>query len=259
LGGLVFLCYFKYRHRSFLNLAEDTSWILAKVLDDDPVNLNESIPLVIHQTYISANRVPEKVVKNITEFAPTHKREFYDDQRCKEFLLEHFDGKVLDAYNSLRHGAHKADLFRYCVLYIKGGIYLDIKTQLIKPIKELFPDNKITTVISKKPNEIYQGIIAAPARQPIFLSLIAAILKSGPNPPYNLFIKDFMKYIKTDISAPLPEGSSSGKTQNYYIYREKCSREAKDCEDGLDRYGWCCNVYANETRVIKTRYADYPL
>jgi len=55
----------------------------------------------------------------------------YDDEDCKKFLKEHFDPKVLDAYNSLVPGAYKADLWRYCILYIYGGIYIDIKLQPI--------------------------------------------------------------------------------------------------------------------------------
>ena len=55
----------------------------------------------------------------------------YDDEDCRKFLREHFDPKVLDAYNSLIPGAYKADLWRYCILYIYGGIYIDIKLQPI--------------------------------------------------------------------------------------------------------------------------------
>ena len=252
--------YFKYRHRSFLRINEDHTWLLShRGLGDDPVNLSEEIPLLIHQTYFSKEKVPEKVRQNISNFAPEFKREFYDDSSIKNFLLEYFDGKVLDAFNNLKLGAHKADLFRYAVLYIKGGVYLDIKTQLIQPLKPLLKTNTISTVISRKPKEIYQGIIITPPRQPIFLALMAAILQSGPSPPYNLFILDFMKYILADtFSSSMKEGGQPGKHHTYFLYKEICSRSAKHCEDGLDRYGLCCNVFSGEKRIIKTRYSDYP-
>ena len=37
----------------------------------------------------------------------------------------HFPPQVLEAYNTLIPGAFKADLFRYCVLFIYGGVYAD--------------------------------------------------------------------------------------------------------------------------------------
>ena len=37
-------------------------------------------------------------------------------------------------FKDLKIGAHKADFFRYCILYIYGGIYIDIK---------IFPQNNI--------------------------------------------------------------------------------------------------------------------
>ena len=254
--------FYKYKYQSFLNLNESHSWLLLNknfLHDEEPVNLSEEIPLIIHQTYFLEKRVPPKVAENIAKYAPEFTRKFYDDEAIKSFLKEHFDAKVLIAFNSLKMGAHKADLFRYCVLYIKGGVYLDIKTELLSPIKSMFLPNKITTVISRKRQEIYQRVIAAPPKQPIFLALIAAILKSGSRPPYNLFIRDFMKYIYADTgSTSLGEGNSAGKTQEYFLYREICNRNAKECEDGLDRYGLCCNIFSNSTRVIKSRYSDYP-
>jgi mannosyltransferase OCH1-like enzyme len=140
--GLFGFTYFQYRHRSFLRIGDDHTWLLTqRSLGDDPINLVEDIPLFIHQTYVSKDKVPQKVLENISEYAPEFTRYFYDDNDIRKFLLEHFHGKVLDAFNSLKLGAHKADLFRYCILYIKGGVYLDIKTQLIQPLKPLIKLN----------------------------------------------------------------------------------------------------------------------
>jgi hypothetical protein len=51
----------------------------------------------------------------------------FDDADCREFIAANFDYSVLDAFDRLIPGAYKADLWRYCVLYVRGGIYLDIK------------------------------------------------------------------------------------------------------------------------------------
>jgi hypothetical protein len=55
---------------------------------------------------------------------------FYTDQDCEDFIEQHFPSEVLEAYRALLPGAFKADLFRYCVLLICGGIYADIDVML---------------------------------------------------------------------------------------------------------------------------------
>ena len=63
----------------------------------------------------------------LQEQNPEFKYYLYDDDMCKEFIKDNFDDEILYTFNKLKPGAYKADLWRYCILYIKGGIYLDIK------------------------------------------------------------------------------------------------------------------------------------
>ena len=55
---------------------------------------------------------------------------FYDDAKGIEFLKTHFPPEVLEAFNALIPGAFRADLLRYCVLLIYGGIYVDVDVML---------------------------------------------------------------------------------------------------------------------------------
>lgn len=197
-----------------------------------------------------------KVHLNFQRYAPEHKRIVYDDNEIEEFLLKNFHSRVLQCFQLLKKGCHKADLFRYCVLYVHGGVYMDIKTELVRKIEDLFPDDNITTVMTNS-KAVYQGIIAAPPRQAIFLTLIEGILRSGSSPVYNLFLLEFMRYIKSDGVTP-QEGELKGNKHNYKLLTEKCTRNKESCYDGLDRYGLCCKVFYNGREVIKTRYADYP-
>ena len=59
----------------------------------------------------------------------------YDDQMCRNFIQRHFGPNEVYAFDSLIPGAYKADLWRYCVLYIYGGIYMDIKLQTVNGFK----------------------------------------------------------------------------------------------------------------------------
>jgi hypothetical protein len=66
-------------------------------------------------------------VNQIKKAAPEFTYMLFDDTDCLEFIQEYFPSNVVDAYNRLIPGAYKADLWRYCVLYVTGGIYIDIK------------------------------------------------------------------------------------------------------------------------------------
>lgn len=92
-------------------------------------NYNPIIPLNIFQTWHSKT-LPTNMAKTVIKIKKLNPRFTYylfDDTDCEKFIGNHFKPDVLDAYRSLIPGAYKADLWRYCVLFIKGGIYLDIK------------------------------------------------------------------------------------------------------------------------------------
>ena len=58
---------------------------------------------------------------------PEFNHYLYDDKMCREFIKQNFSDDVLYVFDKLKPGAYKADLWRYCILYINGGIYIDIK------------------------------------------------------------------------------------------------------------------------------------
>ena len=73
---------------------------------------------------------------------PEFNHYLYDDDMCREFIKDNFDEDVLYSFDKLKPGAFKADLWRYCILYIKGGIYLDIKYSCINEFKLIYLTDK---------------------------------------------------------------------------------------------------------------------
>lgn len=216
------------------------------------------IPNIIHQTYKKKSKIPKKVYDNVKSFAPEYEHRIYDDAECETFIATHFPDNVLHTFRSLKLGAHKADLFRYCVLYVHGGIYLDIKTELISPLSQIIQTDASFTylVLNFQKDHIYNGIIATPAQNDIFLKLIDFIVRTGNPPIYHLFCIDFYNQLKSDLQIPQIK---PGLSKSYYIFEERCSRNARQCCDHkLDRYGLCCHVYNKNVRIFKTRYSDYP-
>jgi len=90
------------------------------------------IPRHIIQCWHSKD-LPELLEKNcalIRQAHPGFTHRVYSFDECESFIAENFDSKVLHAYQSLVPAAYKCDLWRYCILYIQGGIYLDISFEL---------------------------------------------------------------------------------------------------------------------------------
>jgi hypothetical protein len=57
----------------------------------------------------------------------------FNDADCRAFIINEYPPDVLTAYDRLIPTAFKADLWRYCVLYKYGGVYLDIKLAEVPP------------------------------------------------------------------------------------------------------------------------------
>ena len=98
---------------------------------------NTVIPLNIFQTWFDKDLPPgmAECVDSLKRQNPEFKHYLYDDADCLAFLQKHYDNDVVYAYQKLVPGAYKADLWRYCVLYTYGGIYLDIKYHCVNGFK----------------------------------------------------------------------------------------------------------------------------
>ena len=252
------LCLYNY------SLSKNNSDVLKnKLLNNnnliDNKSVDNNIPYNIYQTYYNKKNIPNEIYDNINQFAPEYKHYIYDDNECIEFLDSYFNPIVLDTFFELESGAHKADLIRYCLLYIYGGIYIDIKTELIKPISEIF--TKLSTIyctVDYRNTSVYQGIIAAPKMNNFFLKLINYIVDTRNPQKYLDFCNDFYNNIFIETSKEIKPGEIIGKNNTFYLFKEKCSQDGELCYDGLDRYGMCCFIYDNKEPIIKSRRASYP-
>ena len=99
------------------------------------------------------------------------------------FIKNNFDKNVVNAYESLIPCAYKSDLWRYCILYIHGGIYLDIKYKCVNGFKL----SSITkeTFVRDRPNKcVYTALIATLPKNKIMLKCINQILWNVKNKYY---------------------------------------------------------------------------
>ena len=116
---------------------------------------------------------------------PEFEFHLYDDNDCREFIKTNFQKEVLHAFDTLIPGAYKADLWRYCVLYKEGGIYIDIKYSCDNHFKLTQLTNNDYFVEDREPNSIYNGFIACKPNNPMFLKIIDKICKNCENKEYS--------------------------------------------------------------------------
>ena len=90
---------------------------------------NIVIPLNIFTHWHTKDLKPGMLnaINMMKEANPEFKFHLYDNDDCRAFIEKNFDSNVLTAYDCLIPQAYKSDLWRYCILYIYGGIYYDIK------------------------------------------------------------------------------------------------------------------------------------
>jgi len=145
------------------------------------------MPLKIFQTWHTKNLPPKmrEIVDNLKAQNPRFEHHLFDDNDCREFISQHFNKDVVNAYDSLIPGAYKADLWRLCVLFIHGGIYLDIKLQCINGFKLIELTEKNHFVLDRVPPlSIYNALLACQKGHPFLLMGINKIVKHVKNKYY---------------------------------------------------------------------------
>ena len=92
-------------------------------------NYNSIIPLDVYTCW-HTKELPPLMKQNYEKLISDNPKltfHLYDETECREFIEKHFKTDVLKAYDLLIPNAYKSDLWRYCVIFINGGIYIDIK------------------------------------------------------------------------------------------------------------------------------------
>jgi len=135
---------------------------------------NITIPFNIFQTWHTKNLSPLMLsaVLKIKRANPRFNHYLFDDNECREFIQKHFASDVLQSYDSLIPGAYKADLWRYCVLFIKGGIYVDMKYAPVNGFKFINLTESEHLVVDIDGHCIYNALmVSKPGNQVLFRAI----------------------------------------------------------------------------------------
>jgi hypothetical protein len=170
---------------------------------DFTINLenNHKIPNIIFQTSIYK---PEKyIIDKILSKCNSYKYLHFNDEEIIDFFkknyIEEFKN-IIEKFNNISYGSHKADLFRYYFLYINGGIFIDSDAMIETNIENIVKDYVFFSVNSNNiSNSIYQGFIGATSKNNIIYEALKDIYNIDLkllNDDYHLICKNLYNIIK---------------------------------------------------------------
>lgn len=138
----------------------------------------------LHSIYLSHQRKPQlgwRIEQNIASLQnayPDYSHTLFGMENGREFIRKHFDREVLDTFDDLIPLAYKADLLRYCILYIKGGVYSDLSLNHFFPLPIEDPKRLYVfrDAFSAAPWIGSVAFFYAPPKEKVFLETVKAIV-----------------------------------------------------------------------------------
>lgn len=153
--------------------------------------VNAGVPRVIYQTWFTDRLAPcvQAQQRAMMLNNPGFEHRIFDDDAMEAYVHANAGQRTAQAFDALTIGAQKADLWRYIVLYCNGGIYLDMDSNITRPLSELLrADDQV--IVSREGSkaaqsgDLTQWMLIFRAGHPVLRAVINAavddILKQGP-------------------------------------------------------------------------------
>jgi hypothetical protein len=154
-----------------------SSFRIPNIASDETFRI-PNIPKVIYQTWkkkgADLHPVLQSLQQKIMELNPEYEYRLFDDEDIRRFVQQEYDDRVYQAFCMLRVGAARADFWRYLVLYRWGGVYLDMDSTLLRPLRDLIRADTDRCIISREgnPNVFLQWMLVFESGHPILKTCI---------------------------------------------------------------------------------------
>ena len=224
----------------FLNRFKRKKISFKRIMKRDTVKIKlpqiektSEIPKKIFQTHESIDLLPDYYIKNLKDLNKGWEYIFHDKDERKKFLLENYGKNYVDKLDSFERGAHKADLWRLCVLYKYGGCYLDADVSMFVPFNEIIKNcsEKLiipNTVVGLQGKRLFNAMIICKPGDEIIGECIKRIMlidnkKLKNNYHYIIYLmeeitKKKIKHEILEIYKPNSYFYFSSKPENHYMY-----------------------------------------
>ncbi len=144
----------------------------------------------IHQILINdTNKLPDEFpefhnicYEKIKKLYPNEEYHLYSGEELEKIIQDNFHSDVFTAYKKLKPYACRADLARYCLLYLYGGLYIDLNLYFINTIPNLdkleFFAFRDKPKASKQYWAVHTGIMYSLKKSKILKNAIDLIVKN---------------------------------------------------------------------------------
>jgi hypothetical protein len=115
---------------------------------------------------------------------PDYTYRFFTAGERRAFLVAQFGAKSdqVRAYDTVVNGAIKADIFRICILYVYGGIYMDCKSATVHPFHTFIPpDTDFAMFIESYGSRLGNGFIVSTPKNALLTCLMKEALRRTLN------------------------------------------------------------------------------
>jgi mannosyltransferase OCH1-like enzyme len=117
-------------------------------------DLEQNIPNNVYQTW-QIDRVGQTHLSELARFRAQNREysfHFFDQRQMNEYMETYFKrDEILNVYRRAKYGPLKADIWRYCILWERGGVYFDINKMPGIPLAQLI-DKADLAIISFERN-----------------------------------------------------------------------------------------------------------
>jgi len=181
---------------------------------------------------------------------PNYSIVWYNNDNRRRFMKKYFP-KILETYDKLKPGAFKCDLWRLCILYKFGGVYIDSEAIIYSPIKQIANCGFVAVLDCKQAGSgIHNGFIISERKHPFLKQAIFDIVENVKNKYYGNGPLDptgpiaLSKSINRAIGRRDDHKHKLGMNRckyNYYLYRFE--------------YGPYQNIYDRDEKIISKKYS----
>jgi mannosyltransferase OCH1-like enzyme len=205
--------------------------------------------LVIHRSWHTRQLNPymyQQAYKKWLDLNPNYTIIWYDDDDCEQFM-KNFGDKEYQAWKKLIPTAYKSDLWRACLLYQYGGVYIDCYATPKVSIDEIIKLTKMKneyfiSACDFEENRIHNGFMIATKHHPILKSYINnMICNINVGIEKNMFELTgpicLANTIKNINNKKHHVGLNEGNV-NYYLF-------------GLKNIAFCHIMYNNQILLVK--------
>jgi len=186
---------------------------------------------------------------------PNYSMIWFTGKDRQTFIKTYCPESVYEAYNTLLPGAYKADLWRLCVLYLQGGVYVDAYATPYVPLDYMLEgclsekDSFVSVLDSTPYQAIHNGFIACSIHHPFVKKTIENIVQNVKTRSYGSNALDITG--PSTLSKAVCEITKNSKHQLGWNYNDSFSYYLYRHESGGQQ-----NIYKDKLKIL-SKYFSY--